>query len=138
MSIEFRTIPGFDNYEVSSDGQIYRKEHETLQRSKKNLAGVQTDNMIVKKRRVCKPTLNKKTGYLQCCIVANDNKTIKTMYVHRAVALAWLGNPDDLEQVDHRNQVKTDCRVENLEWVSRNENMRRVFERRVSRELGGK
>ena len=44
--------------------------------------------------------------------------------VHRMVAETWLDNPDHCEQVNHINGDKTDNRVENLEWVTRSENMR--------------
>ena len=48
--------------------------------------------------------------------------------VHRLVAYLWLQNTDNLETVDHLNGNKGDNSVENLEWVSRKENIQRGFE----------
>ena len=48
-------------------------------------------------------------------------------YVHRLVAETWIDNPNHYEQVNHINGNKDDNSVENLEWVTRSENMRHAY-----------
>lgn len=61
-------------------------------------------------------------GYLFIHIKAKNGK-YKYEYIHRLVALTFLDNPQHLPQVNHKNEIKTDNRVENLEWCSAEYNM---------------
>jgi hypothetical protein len=56
-------------------------------------------------------------GYVYCRL----NKT--TISKHRIIAIQFLPNPDRLPQVDHKNKIRNDNRIENMRWVSRSENM---------------
>jgi hypothetical protein len=61
-----------------------------------------------------------KKGYLRLAL-NKDSKHSKHL-VHRLVANAFIDNPENKEQVNHINGIKSDNNVNNLEWVTNYEN----------------
>lgn len=55
-------------------------------------------------------------GYLQ--FSCNGITTVS----HRFIAECFIPNPDNLSEINHKNEIKTDNRVENLEWCDRSYN----------------
>lgn len=62
------------------------------------------------------------SGYLNYNLTYGGIK--RRLYAHRLVAIAYILNPNNLPEVNHKNANKLDNRVENLEWVSHSENSR--------------
>lgn len=61
--------------------------------------------------------LSLNNGYLRTSVSG------KIQYVHRLVAKAFIPNIDNLPEVNHKNEIRSDNRVENLEWVTHKDNL---------------
>ena len=60
-------------------------------------------------------------GYLRVTLC--DDRGHKTATIHRLVATAFIPNPENKQTINHINEIKTDNRVENLEWMTIKENI---------------
>lgn len=72
-----------------------------------------------KYEKFLKPRLSS-TGYL--AVTITRNKKAETTNVHRLVAEAFIPNSENKSQVNHKNGIKTDNNLANLEWVTRSQN----------------
>ncbi len=59
----------------------------------------------------------------------------KSYYIHRIVAEAFLFNPNNLPEINHKNLDKSDNSIENLEWVSHLENIEHYWKHKEEREV---
>ena len=100
----WRKIPGVpDYYEVSNLGRTRSLDHDTpTKHGFRHFKG-----------RVLKQKENYQ-GYLVFGYGSSH-----TMYVHRAVALAFIPNPNNYPEINHKDENKHNNCVDNLEWCSR-------------------
>lgn len=101
-------------YEVSSYGNI------------RTLARKITDakKTYIRKAQNLKATKGSR-GYYR--IKLYNGNGFKDTSIHKEVALAFIPNPENKPYINHINGVKTDNRVENLEWCTHSENVKHAY-----------
>ena len=93
----WKQLDGYDNYYISNNGRV-----------RNDRTG-----------RILKPRKNR-GGYFQVGLQKNGKR--KHFLVHRLVAIVFIPNSENKSEVNHKNLIKADNRVENLEWCTPKEN----------------
>jgi hypothetical protein len=71
-------------------------------------------------------THKQQTGYLSTTLCIDGKVT--TVYVHRLVATAFLKNPNNLPQINHKSGIKDENTVDNLEWCDASWNGKHAYQ----------
>ena len=126
----WKPISGYEGfYEISSTGRVKRLAGESpFKRNGYKNTTISHDEIILKPRKT-------KKGYLECELISykNSERTVKKYYVHRLVANEFLQKPKkDQDQINHKNGITNDNRVENLEWVDNDQNQQHAKNMRNS------
>ena len=106
------TVEERDMYQVSTEGRIRNQ----------------------KTGRERKTQVNPRDGYVT--VRLSKDGVMKTYGVHRLVAKAFIPCDDHDLEVNHKDGVKTNNRVDNLEWATRSENMKHAYNNGLNRWVG--
>ncbi len=113
--MELRSVPNYPMYKASRDGRIF-----SFQKCKTG--------------REMKPAPDA-NGYYRTMLTNTVGK-YNTVKVHRIIASAFIPNPKRKPCVNHKNGIRTDNRVCNLEWCDVSENIKHSFKIGLSSNIG--
>ena len=109
-----RDIKNFENYCITEDGRVWSKPRKKRFISKWGTPGILNLGGHWRK-------LHNVLGYDHINLI-DEFDNIKRFQVHRLVAEAYIPNPNNLPEVNHKDGNRANNNVSNLEWCTRSEN----------------
>lgn len=126
MTTIWKKVRGYEYYEISNTGKI-----RSLPRPMKRKNYMSGKVFYYSSReKILKPFLNQ-CGYPEVGLCKNGKS--KKALVHRLLAEAFIPNPENKKQVNHKDGDKQNNKLENLEWVTPSENGLHAYKNGLSK-----
>lgn len=109
----WKAIQNYPLYECSANGEIRNKETG----------------------KILKQYFDSKGRY-KLISLCKDGK-MKMLLVHRVIAMTFIENPNNLEQVNHIDGNKVNNSINNLEWMNRSDNIKHGYEHNLMKRSKG-
>lgn len=108
----WKDVIGYEGlYQISNAGRV---------KSLDRVIVYSTGKKVSAKGKILVTRIRKDDGYVVACLCKNQKE--ETAYLHRLVAIAFLENPEEKPEVNHKKGIKTNNSVEDLEWATTSEN----------------
>ena len=98
-------IEGWDKYMISSHGRVFAKKTQKFVKGKNT------------------------NGYMMMTFTRDGKRHYE--YIHRIVGKTFIPNPENLPEINHKNGIKNDNRVENLEWATKSYNIQHAYDTKL-------
>jgi hypothetical protein len=123
----WKPVPNYEGYyEASSNGLVRSVERVVILKNKKG-----QDRPCLFKGKVLKPCekiyKNKVNAMTRKQVVLSKDGKTRTFDVHKVIAMTFLENPNNYDTINHKDGNPHNNKAENLEWVSRADNIRHAF-----------
>jgi hypothetical protein len=120
----WKSVKGYEGfYEVSNLGRV-----RTIARIAIGLSKLKNPRKTPVKAKIKKSRINQ-SGYVTVALVRNNVSAVT--YLHRIIATAFISNPKGYKIINHKNGIKSDNRIENLEWCTSGYNNQHAINTRL-------
>lgn len=107
-----KDIPGFEGlYAITEDGRVWSYPKSWI---------TGRENHSLSHKGFFKKARLDGRGYY--CIELSKNKKVSPHKIHRLIAKTYIANPKNYPLVNHKNHIRNDNRIENLEWCTYSQN----------------
>lgn len=109
---EWKEVPGYPDYQVSNMGRVKALQHTVYHKPSTKFPN---GRFVTYRERILIPAKEHGGYYF---VVLYADKVKRSFRIHRLVAQLFVENPNNYEQVNHKDENKLNNQADNLEWCT--------------------